>query len=282
MDVNELFGKPSPSTPMSSGRPVAVFSSLITAPLIYGMEKESAAYHLVKDKPASCATRLQQGEVHLALIPSIDYALGKGGWLIVPDLCIGTKGAAKTACLFFNKDIHDFRIIAIDKIARSEEILLKILLNERYQNSPEYIYTDADLDAMLTKADAALLVGDAALQWQQNNPHYLDLGEEWLDFSGLPFVSAFWCGHELMMHQNDTERVQASFAFGQERIQAICEEFAKNHPLPVSECLNLFDKHIDYIFTEEQQEGLKEFYRYAFYLGYIDHIPELHFWPGDK
>lgn len=281
MDINEIFSKSSRSSANFSGKAVAVFTSLASSPLIYGLEKESAAYRLIKDTPLSCTKRLKEGEVHLALIPSIDYAQGKGSWLVVPDLCISYKGTARTACLFFNKDIHDFSTIAIDKTARSEEILLRILLNERYQNNPEYIYMDADLDLMLAKADAALITGDAALYWQQNNLHFIDLGEEWLDFSGLPFVSSFWCGHELMMNLYDVERVQASFAFGEERKQAICEEFAKKHPLPVSDCLVLLDQHIDFNFGEEQQEGLKELYRYAFYLGFIDHIPDLHFWPGD-
>ena len=281
MDINELYSKSSAATPASSGRPVAVFSSLTTAPLIYGMEKESAAYRLIKDTPSACSKRLIEGEVHLALIPSIDYAKGKGDWLIVPNVCVGTKGNAGTACLFFNKELHDFRTIAVDKTARSEEILLKILLNERYQATPEYIYTEAHLDDMLDKADAALIIGDAALQWQQTSPHFLDLGEEWLDFSGLPFVSAFWCGHELQMNQNDVERVQASYAYGRENIQGICEEFAAKHPLPVSYCTDIMEHRIDFTFGEKQQEGLREFYRYAFYLGFIDHIPDLHFWPGD-
>ncbi len=277
MDINEFFGNKKDAQPAGQ-RPVAVSASLAVAPLLYGLEKSSGAYRLIVDNPAACSRRLKEGEVHLALIPSIDYAQGKGSWLIVPDLCVAHSGASKSICLFFNENVSRLRSVALNKNTPTEEILLKILLNERYQSLPEFIYTESEPQKLLSAADAALMVGDAALGFQNTNPHYIDLTEEWYDFTGLPFVASLWCGNELLLNLRDVERLRASFAFGQEQMQSICENWAKSYPLAVSDCLDVLNKTINYSLNEEAQEGLKEYFRYAFYLGFIDHIPDLHFW----
>ncbi len=60
----------------------------------------------------------------------------------------------------------------------------------------------ADLDAMLERADAAILIGDPALLALEERYNrlertgeelvYLDLAEEWRALTGLVFVSAVW------------------------------------------------------------------------------------------
>ncbi len=60
----------------------------------------------------------------------------------------------------------------------------------------------ADLDAMLDRADAAIVIGDPALMALEERANrfertgeelvYHDLAEEWTALTGLPFVSAVW------------------------------------------------------------------------------------------
>lgn len=72
--------------------------------------------------------------------------------------------------------------------------LLKILLLEKFEIEPEFVVMPPNLDEMLKRADAALVIGDRALQYQTERPNHLDLGEEWTDMTGLPFVYAFGPG----------------------------------------------------------------------------------------
>ena len=57
-----------------------------------------------------------------------------------------------------------------------------------------------DLDAMLARADAALIIGDNALFLDPPTSasgaaiRKIDLGELWTELTGLPFVYAFWAG----------------------------------------------------------------------------------------
>jgi chorismate dehydratase len=65
--------------------------------------------------------------------------------------------------------------------------LLKILLAFRYEVRPEY--TDLDRGR-----DAILLIGDQALKSRKETryPHCIDLGNEWSQWTGLPFTFAAW------------------------------------------------------------------------------------------
>jgi len=49
-----------------------------------------------------------------------------------------------------------------------------------------------DIETMLTAHDAALVIGDPALQIDRSRYFTLDLAEEWIRYTGKPFVFAFW------------------------------------------------------------------------------------------
>ena len=280
MDVNSLFNKETQSEVKSASRTVSLVSYLNTKPLIYGMEKEwvEHGFSLQKDVPSVCAQRLLEGEVELGIVPSIEYARAKGKWKIIPDLCIASRGAVKSVSLFFNENIDEIRTVALDSSSRTSVALLKIILREKYELDPKYLVTAPDLDAMLAKADAALVIGDRALHYGAEHRNYLDLSEEWFDMTGLPFVFAFWAGNELTLSDEDIRAVHESYASGKERIEEIAKTFAQSQPLSWKFYRDYLTENISYNFGREEKEGLQEFYRYAFYFGLIEHIPDLHFY----
>ncbi|MBN2707867.1 MAG: menaquinone biosynthesis protein [Calditrichaceae bacterium] len=284
MDINELFNaKPAEKTiePSKPGQRILSLVSFLNAkPLVYGLEKRIVQHDFIlqKDVPSVCAQRLKEGEVDLGIIPSIEYAQSKGSWKIIPDLCISSKGAVKSVNLFFKKDLQDLNVIALDTSSRTSVALLKIILKEKFQIEPEYMFMAPDLNEMFKKADAALIIGDRALHYQAENPSHLDLGEEWYDLTGLPFVFALWAGHELSINKDDLEIVRQSYQAGKENLEEIAREFASVHPLAWDAYYDYLCKNVVYTFGEDEKEGLMEFYRYAFYFGLIKHIPELLFY----
>ena len=71
-----------------------------------------------------------------------------------------------------------------------------------------------DLDAMLGQADAALIIGDVALflDHEAAGVTKIDLGQEWTELTGLPFVYACWTGwpgavdaHDIIALQRATQ-----------------------------------------------------------------------------
>ncbi len=283
MDINGLFNKNAsgPETPVQNRtRNLSLVSYLNTKPLVYGLERGMVQHEftLQKDVPSVCADRLIEGEVELGIIPSIEYARGKGALRIIPDLSIASQRKVKSVNLFFNPESKQINTVALDTSSRTSVALLKILLKEKYELDPEFVVMPPDLDSMLGKADAALVIGDKALHFQVEYPNYFDLAEEWNDLTGLPFVFAFWAGHEYALKDEDVEAIQRSYELGKQHIKEIATDYAQNHPQTADFYAAYLTDNISFGFGEEEKAALDEFYRYAFYYGLIEHIPELHFY----
>jgi chorismate dehydratase len=283
MDINGLFNRNASGTEtpvQTRTRNLSLVSYLNTKPLVYGLEQElvNHEFTLQKDVPSVCADRLIEGEVELGIIPSIEYARGKGALRIIPDLSIASQGKVKSVNLFFNPEAKQINTVALDTSSRTSVALLKILLKEKYELDPDFVVMPPDLDSMLSKADAALVIGDKALHFQAEYPNYFDLAEEWNDLTGLPFVFAFWAGHEFALKDEDVEAIKKSYELGKQHIKKIATEYAKSHPQTAEFYAAYLTDNISFAFSEEEKAALDEFYRYAFYYGLIEHIPELHFY----
>src|SRR6202165_2320105 len=68
-----------------------------------------------------------------------------------------------------------------------------------------------DLDAMLNACDAALLIGDPALQVDRTRYFTLDLAEEWRARTGKSFVFAFWAIRKAALDDQDGAAIAQIF-----------------------------------------------------------------------
>ena len=105
----------------------------------------------------------------------------------------------------------------------------------------------------------------------------MDLGEEWNDLTGLPFVFSLFAGREFILSREDIEPVIRSFNLGRKNLESICKEYAENDQIPWSVYHDFLTHEINYRFSELDHDGLNEFYNYAFFFGYIDQIPDIRF-----
>ena len=72
-----------------------------------------------------------------------------------------------------------------------------MLLRGRYGVRPEVVPLPLDRDAEDADADAVLLIGDRAMRaCLPGFAHAYDLGQEWHDWTSLPFVYAVWAVRE--------------------------------------------------------------------------------------
>jgi chorismate dehydratase len=258
-------------------------SFLNTRPLTYGLEEEEGgAFELVYDLPSACADTLAAGGIDVGLIPVIEYAR-RGGDHIVPDLAIGAIGEVLTVRLFFRGELADVRRIAADTSSRTSVVLLQVLLQAKYDMTAEFVPAPPDLDHMLHVADAALLIGDPVLPLvetatEEAGRHSLDLGHEWHDFTGHPFVFAFWAGAEGALTATQVARLQQARQEGEQHLPEIAAAFQRERAGSVELYERYLRDHICYDLGAQQKAGLQEFYRLAHQLGIITDIPPLRFY----
>ena len=252
---------------------LGVVSYLNAEPLVYGLDADER-FRIERDLPSRVAEKLHRGESDLGMIPSIEYAFGD--YAIVPGVGIGSRGPVRSVNLYHRVPLRDVRRVALDTSSRTSVALTKVLLQETLGRTPEYLEKAPSLPDMLHAADAALMIGDPALYCETDVPR-LDLGEEWLRRTGLPFVYAFWAGPPGRLGRSDVARLQQALGEGLcalDRIAATYDGQGGGHE---RENASYLRSNIFYGLGEDEQRGLSEFYRRARAIGLIPRLPELRF-----
>ncbi len=274
--------------PESNGKlKVSAVQYLNTKPIIYGIESvpANARFSVSYDIPSVCSQKLLHKEVDLALIPSIEYSRIRRERLlsIVPDIGVVSHQEVNSVELFFNKNLSDLRNIAVDNSSRTSVALLEIVLREKYDIEPVLIPMEPDLRQMLTKSDAALIIGDNALEQSGLMDNKLDLGDEWNDLTdGLPFVYSFWAGIKEALTPQDVKALIESRNMGVDHINEIAADHAakKTGGKSADFYVAYLTDNIQFYLGKDELEGLREFYSYCYFFGIIDEIPELFFFEG--
>ena len=240
---------------------------------LHGEERE--VFDLDLSPPSRCADLLAQGEVDAGLIPAIEYQR-IGGLKIVPDLSVASKQAVQSVLLLSKVPAGQIRTVAADSSSRTSVCLLQILLRARFKANPVIESHGPDLKAMLTRNDAALIIGDAALKAEAGLLFRYDLAAEWRALTGRPFVFAFW-GVRESVRLPDVAAFQRSFAYGQAHSEEIVEEQTRQLQLPAKLIRTYINHSIDYSLDEENLAGLRQFYELARELRLIDALRDLEF-----
>jgi chorismate dehydratase len=242
-------------------------------PSVHGLEREPG-FRIERDLPSRVAERLHAGEADLALVPSIEYAFGR--YAIVPGVAIASRGKVRSVCLFHREPLDRVRRVAVDTSSRASAGLVRVLLHTRLGRDPEYVPMAPGLDRMLAEADAALLIGDPALDSASEIPR-LDLGEEWTRLTGLPFVYAFWAGLPGVVSAAGVKRLQQALAAGLESLGEIAGRQAGGDSARAARYESYLRENIVYELGDREQEGLREFFRRAHALSLVPEVPELRF-----
>lgn len=257
-------------------------SFLNTKPLIYGLENNlfSHNFELIKAIPSSLAVELNAGKLDVALIPSIAYARNSPTLRIVPECGIIAHGEVNSIRLYFNRDLKSIRTVALDISSMTSIVLTKIILAERYEIKPEFIAAQPDVKKMLASADAALVIGDAALfKTESAGVNYLDLAEEWRDMTGLPFVFAVWAGREGAINLDDTQAIISSKNLGLDNIDDVCRAAAAEYNADFTLVKSYLTENIQFDLGEEEIAGMKQYFELAYYHGALEYLPLLNFYP---
>jgi chorismate dehydratase len=269
---------------------VSIVQYLNTAPLVRGFTHGPlhGKYDLSFTVPSQCAEALRSGAADIAIIPAIEYQRIED-LVVLPGMAIAAKKKVRSLLLVSRTPIGNVKRIALDSSSRSTQVILRILCAEHWKIAPEFFETAPDLEAMLKKADAALLIGDPALRLSVEiennkissandaaNPLYVyDLVEEWRALTGLPAVLAVWAGRP----ESITGEVLADFAasreFGIAHIEAICDQAERELDLPMAILLSYLRNNIDYSLDDENQRGLEHYFARAAALGLISRAKPL-------
>jgi chorismate dehydratase len=259
---------------------IAAIGFLNPAPLMWDFEHPplmdalAKRYRIDRMTPAECAARLADGRADIGLIPIAALATTPG-LRILPGCTIASKSRVRSLLLVHRakQALADVRSVAADIASRTTLAYARILFHKWGNGSVPFLPLAADLDAMLDRADAAIMIGDPALLAleERNNRFertgeelvYLDLAREWHALTGLAFVSAVWGAHGGPLDENVAEDLIRSRDHGLENIDAIVAEWSRRFPMPEETIRTYLTTNIHYVLDEECVAGMQGFFQIA-------------------
>ena len=259
---------------MTNIRPpsIAASSYLNAAPLcysfVYGSLKDRCTF-LSDEAPARCAELLAEGLADAALIPVIEYQRIPE-LKVAPGSCVASKGSVRSVLLASRVPIAQVRSVALDTSSRTSAALIQIILGRFYNLGVSYQPSAPMLEQMLSKNDAALIIGDPAMLIDRSALHVYDLAEEWRKHTGLPFVFAFWAirADSLRWFGPDTAgdpRVDflAAKVEGTAHADELADRYSQQLGLPRDDLFSYLTEAISYDLDEESLKGLRLYYELA-------------------
>ena len=275
---------------------IAAINFLNPAPLMWDFEHAprnavlAQRYQLGRMLPSECADRLASGNADIGLVPIA--ALATNPTLrILPGCTIASKGRVRSLLLVHRAShpLTALRSVAADVASRTTVAYARMLLHHWGNPHVPFMPANADLDAMLDRADAAILIGDPALLALEERANrfertreplvYLDLAEEWKAITGVPFVSAIWALSPSLpldlasASRPSLEAIAEDFnqsrIHGLENIDTLVAEWSKRLPISEETIRTYLTSNIHYALDEECIEGMRVFFRTAAALGIL-------------
>jgi chorismate dehydratase len=262
---------------------ISAISFLNTVPLMWDFEHGTAGadFDISYTLPSSCAAELQAGRADIGIIPAAAYAQIPD-LAILPGVAIAARRPVRSILLVSKVPVEKIRSVALDTSSMTSVALTKILFERWFGGGRAFTAMAPDLDQMLRTHDAGLVIGDTALQVDRFQYLTIDLAEEWIRFTGKPFVFAFWAIRRAALENASADLAaifQASRDHGTqpENISQIARSWAPKVGLSESEVRSYLTENIHYQLDSGCMEGLQLFYRYASECGALPAAPALQF-----
>lgn len=251
-----------------------------SAPLIWSFWHGSrqAEVNLITDAaPSKCALMLDAQEVSVALTPVIEYQR-IAETVIIPSCCVASKHQVRSVVLVTKgEDLKRAKTVALDVSSKTSVALTQIIFREFFGRKPEFVSAQPNIEKMLAKHDAALLIGDPALNLDRNKFRVFDIVEVWREFTGCGFVFAFWLARQEA--SESVQKIDFSKARdeGLEKIEEIMRFYAPQVMLPTLDFNRYLTQNITYSLDEELIKGLQLYYQLARKLNLIGTLKSLKF-----
>jgi chorismate dehydratase len=254
-------------------------------PIYWGLVRSGALLdvELTKDTPDRLNDMLVAGDLDVGPISLVEYLRNADELVLLPDLAVGSDGPVLSVNLVSQAplDVLDGRRVALGSTSRTSVLLARMWLAEVHGVHPDYFVCPPDLTSMLLEADAAVLIGDAALRATYDAPRrgldVYDLGQVWRDWSGLPMVFAVWAARRDYAEANPglVKDVHAAFVRSRDdalaHVEEVAAQAARWEIFDPATLANYF-RTLDFSLGERQVQGLVEFSRRAAATGAV---PEL-------
>lgn len=263
-----------PNVPPSRPR-VGHIQFLNCLPLYWGLARTGSLLdlELTKDTPEKLSEQLVNGDLDIGPVTVVEFLRNSEQLVALPDIAVGCDGPVMSCVIVSKGPLKelDGQRVALGSTSRTSVRLAQLLLAEQYGIAPDYYTCPPDLGLMMQEAQAAVLIGDAALRASLHDApqlglHVHDLGQMWKEWTGLPFVFAVWAVRREYLERAPVAVREVHRAFiasrdlSLEEVTKVAEQAARWESFD-ADLLARYFTTLDFRLGTEQLAGLGEFAR---------------------
>ena len=241
---------------------------LNSEPFYYKLNREDIELHYLVPSALSRAAEL--GEVDAGPVPLVNCFRLEDRFMPVGRFCISTPRKSRSVLLYSKQPIKslDGATLGVTDETSTSRRLLEVLLTYRFEVRPgAYV-------SLSEPNDGFLLIGDEALRRRYGVPSYpyrYDLGEEWHEWTGMPFVYALWiirretsprvvkylenvlysCIDEGLEHLQDIHEMRGDVRMSAREISEYLRGFRYWAGVPEMKAIELFRGYLDSLESKE-------------------------------
>ncbi len=238
---------------------------------------------IVPAYPSDLNRMIREGMLDMSPVSAAAYADMHHETVLLPDICLSSVGYVRSVILVSRAPIEDLhrKRVGLSKASKTSVILLKILLQKYYGVDPEYVPTDPFPCLEDSACDAALIIGNEAMQTIKE-PYVYDLGDLWLRKTGYPVVFAVFAIRRESIDKNlkTIERVIRSYHDSlmcldtdrQRLIQKACEHYPS-----INFAIDDYYRVLEYRFTPMLKDALDFYLGIAGETGLLDRVESVNY-----
>jgi len=229
--------------------------------------------------PSDLNRKTISGELDMSPISAAALSDCHDSVYVLPQFCLSSIGYVGSVILRSKLPIESLngKRVGLTSASRTSITLLKIILKEFYNITPEYVPTGPNPD--MEGLDAALIIGNEAIEPSPVPVQFsYDLGELWLQKTGYPVVFAIFTVQKKFYETNpeQVKSVIASYKKSIKYLETDREELiraaAERYP-DIEYDIDNYYNILQFQFSRQLKEGLEYYYGLAKNHGLID--PEL-------
>jgi chorismate dehydratase len=225
---------------------------------------------LVTGTASELTDLLAAGALQVSVVSAVEYARNAAAYHLLPDLAISCDGPVHSVALFSKRPVEELTgcTVLLSASSRTSVLLLELLCRHRWKIRPEFASARAEAADLESLAglphDAVLVIGDAALHLSTRSvyPIQVDLGSEWKEWTGLPFVFAVWAARrEVAPHAVRVihERLLQSRDWGLANLDLLAVSAARDTGVSETVC-RAYLGDLDYALSYRHLAGLTDFF----------------------
>jgi chorismate dehydratase len=238
-------------------------------------DAKPAGVEIVSGTPSQLNEALEARAIDVAPCSSIEYARHADTYRMLPGFVIASDGPVGSILFESTVPIEQLTgaTIAVPTASATSVVLLKILLRLKYGVEARYEWFEQSTaaDPVTGNIAASLWIGDVALRRTiPSGRHVYDLGAEWKDWTGLPFVFAAWQTSAPETRDDELHHLismlHASRQYYVANAPRLAQEQAGHFRIEAARLLAYWQS-LRYEFDGPMQQGLLEYYRLAAQIG---------------